>query len=111
MAISIGDALLKLGVDTSDLEKDLNKASGKVDAAFNQWGKRAAIAGGVIVGAVLAIGGAAVKMAMEAVESENLFEVAMGNMAASTRAWSKELSTALGLNEFEVRKNVATIYT
>jgi len=110
MAISIGDALLKLGVDTSDLEKDLNKASGKVDDAFNKWGKRAAIAGGVIVGAVLAIGGAATKMAMEAVESENLFEVAMGDMAASTRAWSKELSDALGLNEFEVRKNVSTIY-
>jgi hypothetical protein len=55
-----------------------------------------------------AVGVAAGKMAIDAVESENLFEVSMGNMADSARKWSEELQTSLGLNEFEVRKNVGT---
>ena len=47
-------------------------------------------------------------MAMDAVESENLFEVAMGSMAGDARKWSEETSKALGLNAYNVRKNVAT---
>ncbi len=50
----------------------------------------------------------ALDMAMDAVESENLFEESMGGMADSAREWSKQLRKDLGLNEYEVRKNVAT---
>lgn len=57
---------------------------------------------------ILGVGTAATKMAMDAVESENLFEVAMGSMAGDARKWSEETSKALGLNAFNVRKNVAT---
>jgi len=57
---------------------------------------------------LLGIGVASTKMAMDAVESENLFEVAMGSMAGDARKWSEETSKALGLNAFNVRKNVAT---
>lgn len=57
---------------------------------------------------IVGIGSAATKMAMDAVESENLFEVAMGNMATDARKWSEETSKALGLNAYNVRKNVAT---
>jgi phage-related protein len=57
---------------------------------------------------LLGIGTAATKMAMDAVESENLFEVAMGSMAGDARKWTEETSKSLGLNEFNVRKNVAT---
>ncbi len=110
MSISIGDALLKLGVDTKAFESDMNQAQSKVDQAFNKWGKRMAIAGAAIVGSVVAVSGASIKMAMDAVESENLFEVAMGGMAESTRQWSNELSSALGLNSYEIRENVATLY-
>jgi len=110
MAISIGDALLKLGVDTSSFESDLKKSQSRVDQSFEKWGKRMALAGTVVVGSVAAIGGASIKMAMEAVESENLFEVSMGNMAQAARDWSLETSKALGLNEFELRKNIGTIY-
>ena len=55
-----------------------------------------------------AVGGAALKMAMDAVESENLFEVSMGGMAKAARDWSVEVSQALGMNQYEIRKNVAT---
>ena len=58
--------------------------------------------------AIVAVGVASIKMAMDAEESENLFEVSMGNMAAATRAWSDDMSDALGLNAFEVRKTVGT---
>ena len=51
---------------------------------------------------------ASLKMAADAVESENLFEVSMGNMAAAARAWSEEVREALGLNAYEVRKQMGT---
>lgn len=60
---------------------------------------------------ILAVGAASIKMAMDAVESENLFEVSFGNMAEAARTWSKETSDALGLNEFELRRTSATIFT
>ncbi|MDD5034136.1 MAG: hypothetical protein PHE55_05205 [Methylococcaceae bacterium] len=61
--------------------------------------------------AVLAMAGiaaASVKMAVEAVESENLFDVSMGRMGKAARDWSNEVSAALGMNAFEVRKSVGT---
>jgi len=57
---------------------------------------------------LVGVGTAATKMAMDAVESENLFEVSMGKMSGAARSWSEELSDSLGLNEYGVRKNVAT---
>jgi hypothetical protein len=57
---------------------------------------------------LVGVGTAATKMAMDAVESENLFEVSMGKMSGAARSWSVELSDSLGLNEYGVRKNVAT---
>ena len=57
---------------------------------------------------ILAVGTASIKMAMDAIESENLFEVSMGKMADSARQWSEGLRSQLGLNAFEVRKNVGT---
>ena len=47
---------------------------------------------------------------MESIESENLFEVSMKNMASSARKWSEELQAQLGLNAYEVRKNVGVLY-
>lgn len=47
--------------------------------------------------------------AMDAVESENLFEQSMGDMAGSARKWSEDLRQQLGLNDYEVRKNVGTL--
>lgn len=61
-----------------------------------------------IISGLINIGKASVRMAMDAVESENLFAVSMGRMANETAAWSKQISHSLGLNEYEVRKNVGT---
>jgi hypothetical protein len=64
-----------------------------------------------ITAPILAIGGAALKMGMNAVESENLFAVSFGSMADKARAWSETTSDALGLNDYELRRNSATIFT
>lgn len=61
-----------------------------------------------ITGPLITAGGAALKFAVDAQESENLFEVSMGNMAGAARAWSNEMGKSLGLNAYEVRKNVGT---
>ena len=54
------------------------------------------------------IGKKSLDMAMDVVESENLFEVSMGNMADAAREWSETFSEAVGLNQYEVRKQVGT---
>lgn len=48
--------------------------------------------------------------AIEAAESENLFVVSLGHHVKAARRWSEELSKTLGLNAYEVRKNLG-IYT
>jgi hypothetical protein len=60
-----------------------------------------------IVGAATALS----KFAIEAVESENLFETSMGNMADDARAFTEELSRDLGLNQFEMRRQIGVLFT
>ena len=55
----------------------------------------------------IAIGVASVKMAADVEESENLFVVSLGVMGDAVRQWSNEISDALGLNRFEVRKFIS----
>lgn len=101
------------------VEDKASVALGKINKKVDGLGNRALSAGkklakfGVFAGAAAAtalagLGVASIKMAMDAVESENLFEVAMGGMADSARKWSEDLRNQLGLNSFELRKNVAT---
>lgn len=90
------------------LSQSMNSAGEKMKAV----GDKMSSIGGKLSTAVtlplIGIGTAATKMAMDAVESENLFEVSMGAMANEARKWSEETSKALGLNAYNVRKNVAT---
>lgn len=51
-----------------------------------------------------------ISTAMEAIESENLFDTVMGGWSKSVRAWSQELQKELGLNAYEVRKNVGVLF-
>ncbi len=47
-------------------------------------------------------------LAMDAIESESLFANSMGKMTNQALKWSKDLSKSLGLNEYELRKNIGT---
>ena len=41
---------------------------------------------------------------------KNLFKESMGNMADTARKWSEEVGKALGLNRFELRKQISTFF-
>lgn len=110
MALTVEEieAILRLRDEMSGPAKT---AAGNVKQAF---GSISALGAGLTAGVTLpiaAIGGASIKMAMDAVESENLFEVSYGRMAEAARNWSQETSAALGLNEYEIRRTSATLYT
>lgn len=90
------------------LSQSLDKAGEKMKAVGEKMSSVGTKLSTAVTLPILGIGTAATKMAMDAVESENLFEVAMGKVAGDARKWSEETSKALGLNAFNVRKNVAT---
>ena len=60
----------------------------------------------MIGASLIGISGYLTKMAADAQESENLFTESMGRNAEAARAWSIELSKALGLNQYEIRKTI-----
>lgn len=95
--------------------KNSEKSIDNISVSLEKVGKTAESAGKVLTVALTApivAGGAAIaKLALDVVESENLFEVSFKNMATQAREWSKDTSDALGLNEFELRKNSAQLFT
>ncbi|MBU3100660.1 MULTISPECIES: phage tail tape measure protein [Clostridium] len=90
------------------LSQSMDKAGEKMKAVGEKVSSVGTKLSATVTLPLLGIGTAATKMAMDAVESENLFEVAMGAMAGDARKWSEDTSKALGLNAYNVRKNVAT---
>lgn len=64
-----------------------------------------------VVRGMYRIGKESLSMANEVVESESLFAVSMKGMENEARAWSEELSAALGLNAYNLRRNVGTFNT
>lgn len=104
----LGDLTVRIGADLKGLSKGLTKAAAKLKSAgksMQNVGK--SLTAGITL-PLLAAGVAVLKLAADAEESENLFEVSMGSMANAARNFSEELSTALGLNAFEVRKITGT---
>ncbi len=90
------------------LSESMNSAGEKMKSVGDKMSSVGSKLSTAVTLPLVGIGTAATKMAMDAVESENLFEVAMGSMAGDARKWSEETSKALGLNAYNVRKNVAT---
>jgi hypothetical protein len=115
-AIGAGKGFDALGKEAADAGKQIKSMDLKsietsmrnLGSTLTSFGRSLTIG---VTAPILAVGAASIKMAMDAVESENLFEVSFGNMADAARRWSKETSDALGLNEFELRRTSATIFT
>lgn len=110
------------GIDevNSDL-KQLNKSMGKLPRTAVNITTRLESAGRAMQGfgksmslfvtaPLVAAGAAMFKMASDVQESENLFEVSMGNMAEDARDFSMKLRKDLGLNQFETRKQIGTLF-
>ncbi len=89
------------------LSESMDKVGEKMKALGGKMSSIGKTLSAAVTLPIVGVGTAATKMAIDAVESENLFEVAMGEMAEKARKWSEETSEALGLNEYNVRKNVS----
>lgn len=100
---------------TLRLRDEMSKQIATAKKTLEDFGSSLTKVGGTLTAGltlpIAAIGGSALKMAMDAVESENLFEVSFGSMAGAARDWSMETSKALGLNQYELRRTSATLFT
>lgn len=108
--MEIKSLLVKISADTSELSKALKDSKSKLQEVGRSFQTIGAGLSAAVTLPLVGVGTAAIKAAMEAQESESLFEVSMGNMAGAARAWSEDLRKQLGLNAYEVRKNVGTFY-
>jgi hypothetical protein len=120
MAVNVGDleATIRL---LDELSPALKKTEDNVKGFSAKSSMLMGVFQGAGIAAFQAVSAAAVRMAVDvpkalfeaasaAEESENLFAVSFGNMADEARAWSVELAAATGQNEFELRKNSATLF-
>lgn len=93
---------------TKQVDQSINsmtKNMEKAGQALSSIGQKMSLA---ITAPMALIGKKSLDMAMDVVESENLFTVSMGNMAEAATDWSNSFSKSVGLNEYEVRKQVGT---
>jgi hypothetical protein len=120
MAITLEELQIKFSAETgalksrlSDVQNQLGGLEKSADKAQNSLGflkKAGAALGGAMIGRKLInIGKDALMMANDVVESEELFEVSMGRMAARAREWSDTIGESLGLNPYDLRKNVGML--
>ena len=110
MAQTVKNIVVRVGADTRKLNAGMKRAQGIMRKSAKSM-KLAGVAMAAAVGVgLIAVGKNATKMASDVIEGENLFTVSMGNMADSARDFSKELADSLGLNAFEIRKNIGVLY-
>ena len=110
---TMGQAQRTLGTFQNEMRITTGRTQSSMSTIANalNLGALAYIAFGVAaVAAMLKVGKESLKSAMDVVESENLFAISMGNMADTARAWSDDLQATLGLNAYEVRRNVGMFY-
>jgi len=93
---------------TKELERQVESMSKKVQTAAQNLSSIGTKLSLGVTAPMMLVGKKALDMAMDVVESENLFTVSMGNMADSAKAWSEQFADSVGLNEYNVRKNLGT---
>jgi hypothetical protein len=110
------DAVKKFNQGLSGIEKEAVRVTSSTTRGFD--GMTASMFKGVlganalydaarrVTAGIVDLAKSSVRYAMEAVESENLFAVSMGKSANDAAKWSKSLSASLGLNQYELRRNI-----
>ena len=120
MAITLEELQIKFSAETGALKSQLSgvqkqlagfeKSADKAQSSLGFLKKAGAALGGAMIGRkFLNIGKDALLMANDVVESEELFAVSMGRMEARAREWSDNLGESLGLNPYDLRKNVGML--
>jgi len=109
MATTLAHLLVRLGADSREFREQLRGAEvrlKKFAGSAKDFGNALTLG---VTAPMLAVGGLSLKMAMDVVESENLVAESFGGMTEAATKWSVELSKALGLNQYEVRQQAATL--
>ena len=104
MAITVGDALLKLGVDKKDFDRDLKAVDNSVKGRMESMGgsiRKAGLAFTAFGAVGLAVGGMLVKAASDAEESRAKFDTVFGFMADDVAAWAEETSASVGRSKHD----------
>jgi len=119
MAISVGDAVLKITGDSADLDKALKDVDGKIKSSTESWGKNMKIAGAVMTGVGVAITGALVMSVKAAAEEQVGIEklrVAMGNVGiaydgaeGSLEKWINSTMKATAYSDDQQREALSTL--
>ncbi|MBB5987436.1 hypothetical protein [Sphingobium lignivorans] len=115
MAEKLGEAVLELRTDDSQLNKGIEKAKRNTDdlvRRFERIGSRAKLIGAKLslaftVPATI-FGKAAFDAASDAAEMESAFEVSFGNAADSVRKWAEETGNAMGRSTQELMRQSAS---
>ena len=108
MADSALTIVIRARDEASKTFKSISRDAKQLGDSLSSIGSMATIG---ITLPLVGLGTAITRLAMNAVESENLFDVSMKGMAASARQWSEATSKSLGLNAYEVRRNVGMLNT
>lgn len=109
-ALNFGNDVETAGDKVKTLDTRLSAAQGglqKFGSSMRQMGAGMTAA---VTLPILGAGAAAIKLGMDAIESENLVAVSFGGMLKAAQDWSKGTSKALGLNEYELRKQSGTLF-
>ena len=103
------DGLKGIRSDLKRFDNIGSKATRNVTKGFSKL-KQAIVATALAVGVASKLLKNVLKEGVDAIESESLVNVVFGESVEDIRNWSKELSNALGLNEFQVRKQAADFF-
>ena len=87
-----------------DMKRNAEKQSKGVEKVFSNLKKGIAALG---IGKVIKD---SIQYGMDAIESDSLFATSLGKYANDVYSWSDKVSSALGLNAVEIRKNTGVIY-
>lgn len=122
MAVTLEELQIKFTAQMGGLNSQLNGVKTQINGitssvkgtstAFAGMARAAKLfVGAFVIKGMINIGKASVEMANDVVESEQLFSVSMKGMADEARKWSDDLSGSLGLNAYNLRRNVGTFNT
>ena len=93
----IANLLVKIGADSSNLQKELNAAQSKVNMATNAFAKAGTVLTVGLTAPILAAGAASFKLASDINESMNKVEVAFQSSSNEIKRWSENTLTSIGL--------------
>jgi len=103
--ISVGDAVLKLGVDTRDLDKGMQGLGAKIKQHNKAIGLAMVATGGIILG----ISAATIRAASDVEEMTAKFDTVFKESAENVRNWADVTAKAMGRSRFAFMEMAASV--